>query len=147
MDRRPSIITSDGTRYGEMRVPGPDWQLDLGSRSMTYIRIDHQTRLQFDGVEIVIGCPFTLQTGNEIFHLDEAQELGPLLGVYPDALETASVGSDGTLHLRLERGESIEVQPDPNYEAWQINGPGMAVVVCPPGGSPVAVWADDSDGD
>jgi hypothetical protein len=113
---------------------------------MTFIRIDHQTRLQFDDVEIVIACPFILRTADEVYHLDEAQELGPLLAIYPDGLSAASVGSDGTLHLRLERGESIEVQPDPNYEAWQINGPGTALVVCPGGGSPVAVWSDDTDG-
>jgi len=144
----PLIIESDGTRrQGTMVRPRHGWDLDLRDREMSYIRIDHQTWLLFDQTAIVIGCPFTMKVEGETYVLDEQKDLGPLLDQYPDTLTTGTVDEDATLHLIFGRGWTIEVPPDPRYEAWQIKGPGKNLVVCPPDGGKLAIWTDDSASD
>ena len=144
----PLIIESDGTRrQGTMVRPGHDWDLDLRDREMSSIRIDHRTWLQFGETAIVIGCPFTLKVEGKTYVLDEREDLGPLLAQYPDTLTTGTVDEDATLRLIFGRGWTIDVPPDPQYEAWQIKGPGKNLVVCPPDGGTLAIWTDDAASD
>jgi Family of unknown function (DUF6188) len=91
----------------------------------------HLTHLRVGGVEVVIESPFTLRAGGREYALDprERGALGPLLALYPDTLNAASTGSDGTLHLTLASGATITVPPNPLYEPWQIVGPGSAMIV------------------
>jgi hypothetical protein len=59
--------------------------LEVEQRDLTYVRVDHQTRLQFGSTEFVIECPFTLTTDGAVHRLDPESriDLGPLLAVYP----------------------------------------------------------------
>jgi hypothetical protein len=139
----PSIADSDGTvRRDTIVHPGRDWDLDLRDLELSYFRIDRRAGLQFGDILIQIGCPLTLtlMVDGETYTLDEPQELGPLLGQYPDTLAKASVDQDGTLRLVFRRGWIVDVPPKTHYEAWQIAGPGNAPVVCPPDGDTLAVW-------
>jgi len=113
---------------------------ELSGVDLSFIRIDHQTRLQFEPVEVVIESPFTLKSGDVSASLDGREELGPLLALYPDTLMSLSVGSDCTLRMTFASGASIEVPADPHYEAWQVVGPAGALVVCQPGGEGLACW-------
>ncbi len=45
------------------------------------------------------------------------------MGLYPDTLASATTGADGTLWLKFESGAILEVPSNPQYEAWQVNGP------------------------
>ncbi|MGA3221830.1 MAG: DUF6188 family protein [Acidimicrobiales bacterium] len=57
------------------------------------------------------------------------------------ARSAASVDSAGTLSLRFTSGATIRVDQDPQYEAWQVNGPGNYLVVCTPGTTgDLAIW-------
>ena len=125
--------------------PRHDWHLDLRDREMSFIRIDHQTWLHFGDTVVVIGCPFTLKVDGRTVVLDEPRDLGPLLAQYPDTLTTATVDEDATLRLSFSRGWTIDVPPDPHYGAWQIQGPGRNLAVCPPDGGTLSVWTDDAD--
>ena len=110
---------------------------------LTYFRIDWQTRLQFGETEVVIGCPFVLEKDGFVYDLDpETQgDLGPLLDLYPDTLADSSVDTEGTLRLKFASGAIIIVLANPQYEAWQVNGPDNHLVVCLPGTSgDLAVW-------
>jgi hypothetical protein len=141
----PLIIESDGTRrQGTVVRPGLDWNLDLRDLELSYFRIDHQTCLHFEDTVIQVGCPFTLTVEGKTHVLDEPEDLGPLLAQYPDTLITGTVDQDGSLHLGFRRGWTIDVLPNPHYEAWQIYGPGKRVVVCPPDGGTLSVWSDDA---
>jgi hypothetical protein len=140
----PSRIRSDGSRSEGRVVRAGERGLDLPLGDVNFIRIDHQARLQAAEVEIVIGSPFTLKAGRSEYALDPGDRggLGPLLALWPDALTTASAGSDGTLRLAFGSGATITVPPDPHYESWEIAGPGTALIVCTPGtGGQLAVWA------
>jgi hypothetical protein len=139
----PTIIPSDGTRlYGRTVDPASGVRLRLAPADLTFLRINHETRLQFEGSEVVIEEPFVLTTGSGSHHLDPAErlDLGPLLALYPDRLEEASVEADGSLRLTFLSGARITVPPNPQFEAWQVNGPEDYLVVCAPGGA-LAVWS------
>jgi hypothetical protein len=121
-----------------------DWTLTLAPCDLTFIRINHQARLQFEEVEVVIESKFQLHRGDRRIDLDPGDRagLGPLLTLYPATLTVASIDGDGTLRLCFDNGDSIAVPPDVAYEPWQIGGPGSALVVCSPGvPGMLAVWA------
>jgi len=92
----------------------------------------------------VIESPFILELDGNHHELDprDRASLGPILALYPATLETAAVDDPATLTLRFASGASITVRQDPQYEAWQVNGPDNYLVVCTPGTSgDLAVWA------
>ena len=120
--------------------PGHDWDLDLRNLELSYIRIDHQTCLLFGQIAIVIGGLFTLNVEDKAYGITR-RDLGPPLAQYPDTLTMGTVDEDGSLRLTFGRGWTIDVPPDPHYEAWQV-GPGKNLVVCPPDGGTLSVWTD-----
>ena len=128
-----------------MNRAGDERGLRIPNTDLTFVRIDHQARLQFNDTEVVIETPFVLHTGLVTYNLDpgERSELGPILALYPDALVDATVDDSATLRLRFASGASITVAQDANYEAWQVNGPGNYLVVCTPGtDGGLAVWSE-----
>ena len=141
MPDAPYIRRSDGSVSEGRVVQAGEWDMDLPLGVVTFIRIDHETRLQVGEVEVVIESPFTLTVDGREYLLDpgERRGLGPLLALYPDTLTEASTRSDGTLLLAFASGATITVSPDSKYEAWSIVGPGSALIVCQPGGR-LAVW-------
>jgi hypothetical protein len=115
---------------------------------MTFVRVDHQTRLQFGEFDVVIECPFRLTARDGSVHnLDPGVRgsLGPVLALYPDALIAATVAADAALQLRLASGATLDVPADARFEAWQVNGPDGFLVVCAPGGDKLAVWDGSAD--
>lgn len=141
---RPPYIRDGAGNVTEGSVRHADNRLlpDLGGHDITFIRIDHQTRLQVDEWEIVIESPFVLRKPDGEFRLDPAERsgLGPLLDCYPGTLTLATMDADAALHLELADGTLLVVPPDENYEAWQVYGPGTFLLVCLPGRGQVAVW-------
>ena len=135
-------MRSDGSR-SEGKVIRADGSLDLPLGDVSFIRIDHQARLRVGQAEIVIESPFKLRAEGTEYALDPGERggLGPFVALWPDRLTTASVGSDGTLFLTFGKGATLTVPPDPHYEAWQVAGPGTALIVCMPGTKgQLAVW-------
>ena len=127
---------------GSVRAAGSGLLPNLGGRDITFIRIDHQTRLQIDEFEIIIESPFLLRTLGGEFHLDPADRsgLGPLLNCYPGTLAGATIAADAALHLELADGTVLVVPPAEQFEAWQLRGPGAFLLVCLPGQGQVATW-------
>jgi hypothetical protein len=142
--RPPYIQHSDGSiREGRSVLPESNLLDRVGGLDMTFIRVDHQTRLHFGDFEIAIESPFRLKTpdGNE-YSLDpgERASLGPVLDLYPDVLVNATVDADASLRLVFGTGATLDVPADLEFEAWQVNGPDGFLVVCMPGGSGLVVW-------
>lgn len=140
----PIIVSSDGSTVGGGSVRAGDCALRIPPRDLTFfIRIDHQVRLRFDDVEVVIEGAFVLEADGVVDHLHPAEraQLGPLLALYPARLDSAAVDNDGTLRLGFDSGAQVTVPPDTDYEPWQIVGPGTSLVVCLPGESgELAIW-------
>jgi len=145
VSERPYIVDSDGSRRdGDIQRAGEDRTLRFDSQDLSFIRVDHQTRLQFGGTEVVIESPFSLRAEDRELQLDpgDRASLGPILTLYPDSLASASVDEGGTLRLDFASGARIVVPQDPRYEAWQVNGPGTYLVVCMPGTTgDLSIWS------
>jgi hypothetical protein len=141
----PYIRKSDGSiSEGQVFHPGQDWLLQIEPCDLTFIRVDHQSRLQFETTEVMIESPFELRTAAATHELDPGDRggLGPFLSVYPDTLSRGFVEPDCSLHLEFVSGTRIIVRQDAHYEAWQVSGPGSRLIVCPPAGGAggLAVW-------
>src|SRR4051812_19105801 len=142
---RPVIIHSDGRKfYGDVVRSAGNRALTIEETDLTYIRIDHQARLQFGQVEIVIECPFVLTVADTVHRLDpEARiELGPLLALYPASLSAAYVSEQAALHLDFDGGATVVVPQNAQYEAWQVHDDKGWLLACQPGSSgEMAEWA------
>ena len=61
--------------------------------------------------------------------------------MYPNTFTSASVDDKATLRLTFTDETTITVPAGPQYEAWQVKGPGTFLVVCVPGTSgEIALW-------
>ena len=135
--------TAGSEHQGKTLRAGSGWELKIDPCELSFLRVDHQVRLQFKKTEIVIESPFILRIGGVDYHLDpgERRNLGPFLGLYPNTLVSASVDAQATLQLAFGDGATITVPADPQYETWQVNGPGNFLVVCVPGTSgDLSIW-------
>lgn len=146
MTEPPFIRTSDGRDF-------PGWidstrggrEIIIPDGTLSWIRVDHQTRLQLGEVEIVIESPFVLRADGTELTLDPCQRegLGPLLAIYPDTVELVQVEEDATLRLKFQGGAEVVVRADPDGEAWSVIGPGTQMFVCVPGDQgEIAIWSD-----
>ena len=62
----------------------------------------------------------------------------PLLLALQGRIITEASAEEGTLRAVVDNGGALRVPPDAKYEAWRIEGPGDAGVVCMPGGETVS---------
>jgi hypothetical protein len=142
--RPPFIRHSDGsTSEGRRTAPQPNVLDRVCGLGLSWVRIDHQTRLQFGEFEIVIESPFCLTAPNGTEHSldpDLRASLGPVLDLYPDALSAATVDAAASLWLRFASGAIINIPADFGFEAWQVNGPNGFLVVCEAGEAGLSVW-------
>lgn len=140
----PFIKSSDGrVRQGATVSASNAPVLQLDGADLVSIEIDFRAKLKFGDTTIAIGTPLRLTVKGQPHTLDpEARAtLGPLLAIYPATVVSGTVGLDLTLRLEFTSGVVIEVPQDPAFEAWEINGPGSRIIVCPPaGGSGLAIW-------
>lgn len=144
MPHGPLIIRADGSLGPGSTADPSDWRLTLAPCDLSFIRVDHQARLQFDEVEVMISTRFQVKRRNSVYDLDPGDRggLGPLLAIYPAALASASIDGDGTLRLAFDNGDTLTVPPDRDFEPWQISGPATALIVCMPGEKgTLAIWS------
>jgi hypothetical protein len=140
----PEIGDSDGTvRRGEVLSPSEVPALGLDGMDLDYFVIDFRVGLQFGQIVVTIESPFRLSVNGETRTFDPSsrEDLGPVLAIYPATVVTATIEPDATLRMVFEGGFTIEVPQDPQYEAWQLAGPGKQLIVCPPeDDGTLAVW-------
>jgi hypothetical protein len=119
---------ADGLTIRELPDGGKEFVLD--DRSLTFIRIDEQSRLQFGSTEVVIGIPFTLEIRGSVHHLNPRQwdALGPLVGLYPATMRWLWTSAEGELTAIFENGAKVKVTPDAMSKAWSVGS-----VYCMPG--------------
>ena len=140
----PFINDSEGeVRQGTTNRSGDNRELRVDESDLTFIRIDFQTRLQFGATEIRIGCPFSFIRNGRAVQLDpeDRDTLGALLPLYPDSLNSASVGGDGTLTLEFISGARVIVPQHAQYEAWEVHGHGYLVICVPGTTGDLAIWS------
>ena len=65
--------------------------------------------------------------------------LGPVLAIVGKAVTTVHACKNGRLEAHFADGSSLSVEPDAEYEAWEIVSSGGLRVVCTPEGN-VSIW-------
>jgi hypothetical protein len=88
-----------------------------------------------------IGGPFRLLLGGEdtLVNSDEGPHPAylPLAGLM---VERVSADDDGRLTVAFVRGDSLVIEPDAHYEAWDYARSDGSVIVCLPGGQ-LSTWS------
>ena len=124
-------VVVEGCRIRELPDGGREFVLD--ETSLSFIRIDHQSRLRFGRTEVMIGGPFVLEVGGTIHHLNPQRwdGLGPLVALYPSSVKWLWTSPAGELKVIFHHGAVLSVSPDPSTTAWsvgnvyaQTSGPG-----------------------
>ncbi|MEU7057493.1 DUF6188 family protein [Streptomyces sp. NPDC046197] len=131
-----------------MKVPA-----ELVGTRVTRTAFDHQVRISFtdqapDGrirvdSELVIETPFTLTDApghQALLKPATGPSLAPLLGLFARVVTEAEVTGQGTLSLGFDDGTRPSVEPDPDYESWNLTGSGIDPVLVGPGGE--TDWRD-----
>ena len=110
----------DGCRIRELPDGGREFVLD--EPVLSYIRIDHRTRLQFGRTEVAIDSPFVLALAGAVHRLDPRQRdaLGPLLALFPGSLRWLWASVGGELTAAFDGGARVTVAPDPVGKAWSV---------------------------
>jgi Family of unknown function (DUF6188) len=144
VDRRVSRLSKRFEQHGGGLVIHLDgWELNRCC-------LDYQVSLEFVDFRdedregtflVVIGTPFLIHAADGAPRRADPGDLpntiAPVLGFLRQRLVGASVDNAGALHLRFGDVAEIEVPPHPDFEAWQIQGPGLFAVSPPGGGEPV----------
>lgn len=121
----------EGARIRELPDGGREFVLD--EPTLSFIRIDYQSRLQFGETEVVIGSPFELEMDGVVHHLDPRrwEALGPLVALFPGTLRWLWTSAHGALTAVFQNGARVRVTPDAMTRAWSVGN-----VYSLPGGSP-----------
>jgi hypothetical protein len=147
----PMIIQSGSdVRHGNILEPADLPPLGLDGLDLHHFFINTESWLRFvnnavshdrDDATVMLRCPFRLTVDGVEQTIDPGRtaDVGPLLRLYPNTLDTAVVQPDATLRLDFRDGARIEVPPD-RFEAWHIAGPGSREIICSPGGGDVTVF-------
>jgi uncharacterized protein DUF6188 len=121
------------------------WHIALRGWRVDRCSFDYQTRLLLfyspddkldEGFEIILGTTFELvRPGKEGQRLDPQgphDTLGPVIGLFQANVEEALVERSGTLSVTFHDGSRLRCEPNPDYEAWELSGPGGLLIVCIP---------------
>lgn len=110
----------EGCRIRELPDGGREFVLE--ESTLSFIRIDDQTRLRFGRTEVMIGSSFVLDVGGVVHHLSPQRwdALGPLVALYPSSVRWLWASATGDLTLVFHHGPVLTVSPDPTTTAWSV---------------------------
>ena len=119
-------------------------KIELSGQTLTELRVECTAGLHFTGGYFVrIETPFTLDIGSKSAYLSPAKDLpeafAPMHGLVGKVISESRIDS-GTLMLTFDEGARLVIQPDGNYEAWTVTGPGGLLIACMPSGK-LATWS------
>jgi Family of unknown function (DUF6188) len=113
-------VVVEGCRIRELPDGGREFVLE--DSTLSFIRIDHQSRLRFGRTEVMIGGPFVLEMGGAVHHLSPQRwdALGPLVALYPSSLRWLWTSARGELKAVFHHGAVLTVPSDPTSTAWSV---------------------------
>lgn len=146
MEANPSIITHGAPM--ELKEHGKGWCLAFRDASVHLIQIDFRLSLFLlhppNEATVIIETPCRLKTRDTsvVLRPGEPSTLAPILPFFNATVTGVSIRSMGALRMEFSGGPTLEVDPDPMYEAWQLASSTMGfLLVCSPGGA-VALFND-----
>lgn len=125
--------------------------VDLGLQGQTLLseHVEYSAVLNFSGKYMTrIESPFTLHLKNNDFEFspenDPPESFEPVRELIGQTVTESVAEDSGTLRLAFANGASVIVEPDDDYEAWTVAGPGGMLIVCMPHGE-LAVWEQQDE--
>ena len=89
--------------------------------------------------EVQAGGPFTLKEHGQTQEFDPGDSAVPPTHLLERRVARAEIAVDGTLTVYFVDGTVLRCGAQPEYEAWQINGPNGLLIGALPGGE-FAFW-------
>src|ERR1700733_2430443 len=125
-----------------LETSGRRYEVTLVGAQVCLVTLDYRLGINLLDAEnrplhIVIATKFSLiaAAGKPAITLlpeENSTELGALaVALRFREAEACLVRDDSTLHLRFAGGVELDVPADPDYEAWELDGPGFKVVATP----------------
>jgi hypothetical protein len=110
----------EGCAIRELPDGGSEFVLD--EPTLSFIRVDRQSRLQFGRTEVVVGGPFRVHVDGVDHSLDprHTDTLGPLLVLYPGTVRWLWATPDGDLQVTFENGSRLFVPTDLTGASWSV---------------------------
>ena len=95
-----------------------------------------RVHLVIETFEILLGTPFSFELDGRVeqFEPDSAASLGPLLRLHQATVASAFLSDRGELDLTFTDGGVIHIGPDPDFESFEVTGPGWHVIGVPEDG-------------
>jgi Family of unknown function (DUF6188) len=134
-----------------MRVDqhGGAFEVTFNHAEVTLVQLDSRLRLVItdsphEPFDMAMAAKLRVRRGaedpgNTIDPSEASSGLGELaVTLRWQAARRCLLTAEGVLTLELESGLTIDVQPDPDYEAWQVLCPGYLIIATP--GGELAVW-------
>ncbi len=117
------------------------WRLSMDEGYIGRLEIDFRLGFHLadktEWFRLWIESPCRIREGNKITALvpNSAMTLAPALALFNAKVTDISFEKTGQLALHLKDGRSVEVDPDEQYEAWEISSDTLGgILTCPPGG-------------
>jgi hypothetical protein len=126
------------TENGELSLP-------VEGLSIARCVVDHAFSLETfrdrDVVTLRIEGPFTVTENGRQHALDptEPANLGPAIALVRAVVRRARASAEGRLVVVFDDGREVTVEPNEDFEAWELIGPKGAKAVCSAGGG-VSTW-------
>jgi uncharacterized protein DUF6188 len=110
----------EGCVIRELPDGGSEFVLD--EPTLSFVRVDRQSRLQFGRTEVVVGGPFSVSVDGVEHRLDprHTDTLGPLLVLYPGTVRWLWATADGDLQVTFENGSRLFVPTDRTGASWSV---------------------------
>jgi len=103
-------------------LPDGGREFILEDTTLSFIRIDHQSRLRFGRTEVMIASPFVLEMDGVVHHLSPQRwnALGPVVALYPGSVRWLWTSPEGALTLVFRHRAVLTVPPHPTSTAWSV---------------------------
>jgi hypothetical protein len=118
----------------------------LQDKSVTQLRIDHAfTLIADDGSVVTIEADFLLKNNGEerLIQISNTEDLGYALSILHSTITNIEV-KESVLYLQFRQHDSLirelEVQPQFEYEAWNISLSNRKRYICMPSGE-IAIFS------
>jgi hypothetical protein len=117
------------------------WIISFPNCIVRLIKIDFRLGILLadgdDTFELLIETPFNLENSDGTVSCvpENSESLGPILSLINIRVISLEIQRTGKMHIKFDAGFSIDIEPDPDYEAWQLGGSSGFLFVCPPEGN------------
>lgn len=116
------------------------WYLKLDDAKLTFLHIDF--RLSLDITEtsatvcLVLETQFYLQLEGDVASIipSDTASIAPILPLFNSSVDAIEFRAGGHLTVEFTDGHSLNIDPHPKHEAWQLACMGDFLFVCEPGG-------------